>query len=434
MSEFRAFPGIRFNPDKIDDFSQVIAPPYDVIDAEQHAELLATHPFNSVRLILGSEPGKTGDYAKEAATMQKWLDEDLLIRDDVPCFYLVEDTFDIPGEDSPRQRWGIIGQVRLEELDTGQIHPHERTHSGPKEDRLRLMHIFKGNLSQIFSLFDGDAVVVKSELEKTFASQPLIDIVDYENVGRKMWIINDPETVATITELISGRDYYIADGHHRYETSLNYSKELSKEDPEPSQDKDYNFTLMALMGMEDPGLAILPTHRLLYGFDNFDFQAVMSFLGRIFDIQDVDESHIAKLRSGAVPEKPGGRGFIIFDPAEDAFFQLTLKTDLDLAVEIPDLPKPVRELDVTLAERFVMMGCLGMTADQISHQEHLDYYKDLNAAIERARDDGQLLVIMHSTKMEDLVAVTQARERMPQKSTFFYPKLLTGLVFNLHRP
>jgi uncharacterized protein (DUF1015 family) len=186
--------------------------------------------------------------------------------------------------------------------------------------------------------------------------------------------------------------------------------------------------------MEDPGLAILPTHRLLYGFDNFDFQAVMSFLGRVFDISDVDEAHIAKIRSGAVPKKPGGRGFIIYDPAKDAFHQLTLKTDLDLAAEIPDLPKPVRELDVTLAERFVMMGCLGMTADQISHQEHLDYYKDLNVAIERARDDGQLLVIMHSTAMEDLVAVTQARERMPQKSTFFYPKLLTGLVFNLHRP
>lgn len=433
MPEIRPFAGIRFNPRVIEDFSRIVAPPYDVIDPEDHAELLASDPHNVVKLILGSEPGKPGDYEKEAALMAKWLDEGILVRDPSPCYYLIEDTFNLPGESSSYRRWGIIGRVRLEPLDTGRIHPHERTHQGPKEDRLRLMKVFKGNLSQVFALFDGDAAVVKETISGVFQAAPDIDIRDRDGIGRKMWIIKDPSVIDRISELLRDRNYYIADGHHRYETALTYAELMAAATDDPDPDDGYNFLMMALMGMEDPGLAILPTHRLLHGFENFHFNALKTCLSEHFTLQETRPGIAKQIRAGTSPSGLSRRGFVLYCPGSDRLFTALLREDVDLAREIPDLPEPVRELDVTLAERFLMMGCLGMTPDQISHQEHLEYHKDVGQAMERARAEGQVLILMPATGMDDLVAVTSVRERMPQKSTFFYPKLLTGLVFYDHR-
>jgi uncharacterized protein (DUF1015 family) len=432
LPEIKPFAGIRFNPEIIEDFSNIVAPPYDVIDPDDHAELLARDPYNVVRLILGSDPGSPGDYEKEAALMAKWLSEGILVRDRAQCYYLIEDTFLLPGESAPYRRWGIIGRVRLEPLDTGRIHPHERTHQGPKEDRLRLMKVFKGNLSQVFSLFDGDAAIVKETLAGAFTSKPDIDIQDKDGIGRKMWVVEDPVVVEKISELLSDRNYYIADGHHRYETAVTYAELMAGSDADSDPGKGYNFLMMALMGMEDPGLAILPTHRLLYGFENFDFSALKSCLSEYFHIDDVEPAMEKQIRNGTSPSGLSRRGFVLYCPGTDRLFTAGLREDVDLAKEIPDMSGPVRELDVTLAERFLMMGCLDMTPEQISHQEHLEYHKDVNLAMEKARAEGQVLVLMPATGMSDLVAVTSVRERMPQKSTFFYPKLLTGLVFYDH--
>jgi len=295
------------------------------------------------------------------------------------------------------------------------------------------MKVFKGNLSQVFSLFDGDAAVVKETLSGTFDSAPDIDIRDRDNIGRKMWVIEDQGTVDRISELLSDRDYYIADGHHRYETAVNYAEFMASSEGDPDPNAGYNFLMMALMGMEDPGLAILPTHRLLYGFKDFDFSALKSCLSDHFTIEDTEPAMEKQIRGGTSPSGLGKRGFVLYCPGNDRLFTVLLRKDVDLAREIPDLSGPVRELDVTLAERFLMMNCLGMTPEQISHQEHLEYHKDVGQAMDKAREDGQILALMPATGMDDLVAVTSVRERMPQKSTFFYPKLLTGLVFYNHR-
>ena len=151
MPEIRPFPGIRYNPEAVKDFSLVVAPPYDVIDKDQHAELLASDPFTVVRLILGSDPSGPGNYVEEARTMRRWLSDGILTKDPAPRYYLIEDSFFLPGEDVAYKRWGIIGRVRLEPFESGRIFPHERTHQGPKEDRLRLMKAFGGNLSQVFT-------------------------------------------------------------------------------------------------------------------------------------------------------------------------------------------------------------------------------------------------------------------------------------------
>jgi hypothetical protein len=190
--------------------------------------------------------------------------------------------------------------------------------------------------------------------------------------------------------------------------------------------------MMALVGMKDPGLAILPTHRHLHSFENFDFKKVLDCLSSSFTTDELDSDEEKNIRSGTAPSNLGGRGFILYDPASDRFIRALLRDDVDLKSRMPEMSAPVRRLEVTLAEQFIMKECLGMTSDQISHQEHLEYFKDLGQAMDRARNGGQLLVVMPPTGMDDLVAVTNEKERMPQKSTFFYPKLLSGLVFYDH--
>jgi len=432
LPEIKPFPGIRYNPEVVKDLSLVVAPPYDVIDKDQHAELLAMDPLNVVRLILGSDPSAPGNYDEEAATMRRWIKEETLITDQVHCYYLIEDSFLLPGEEAPYKRWGIIGRVRLEPFESGRIFPHERTHQGPKEDRLRLMKAFGGNLSQVFTLFDGDASTVRSTLDPVFNSSPAMDITDRDNIGRRLWIIEDPDIVTAISQLLENRNLYIADGHHRYETALTYAKEMAAADPDPDPDKGYNFIMMALVGMEDPGLAILPTHRHLHSFDSFDFLKVLECLSPSFTLDALNGDEERNIRSGTAPSDLGGRGFILYDPASDSFSRALLRDDVDLATRMPEMSIPVRRLEVTLAEQFIMKECLGMTSEQISHQEHLEYFKDLGQAMDRARNGGQLLIVMPPTGMDDLVAVTSEKERMPQKSTFFYPKLLSGLVFYDH--
>ncbi len=432
MPEILPFTGIRYNPEVISGFERVVAPPYDVIDPEQHQELLDAGPHNCVRLILGSDPGRPGDYPREAERMKQWLSEGILFRDPAPRYYLIEDSFQLPGEPSPRRRWGSIGRVRLEPLDSGRIHPHERTHKGPKEDRLRLMRTFKGNLSQIFTLFDGDASGIKDALSGVFSSTPVMDITDRDDVGRKMWVVDDEALIGKLSSLLSDRNLYIADGHHRYETALTYSQEMAAANTSHGPDEGYRFVTMALVGLEDPGLAILPTHRHLFGLKGFQFSDLLDCLGKVFNLTDLEPETQEAIRSGSAPEPTEMGGFILYDPREDRLIRAELRSDADLAALIPDLPKPVRELDVTLAERMVMMDCLNMTSDQISHLENLEYFKDIQQAMEKARGGGQVLIIMAPTGIADLMAVTKARERMPQKSTFFYPKLLSGLVFYPH--
>ena len=195
MPEIQPFAGIRYNPSKINDFSHVVAPPYDVIDPNQHDELLNLDPFNVVRLILGSKPGTAGNYTAAASLMDQWINDGILIRDPEPRYYIIEDTFHLTGEEGPIRRWGIIGRVRLEPFESGHVYPHERTHSGPKEDRLRLMKAFGGNLSQVFALFDGDASAIRSLIDPVFGCAPVVKLTDGDGISRSLWVVEDREMI-----------------------------------------------------------------------------------------------------------------------------------------------------------------------------------------------------------------------------------------------
>ncbi len=431
MPEFLPFHGIHYDPAVVGEIADVVAPPYDVIDPGLHRKLLEKSPYNCVRLDLGDRPGQPGDYREGALLFDRWLAEKALVRDPVPCFYLVEDTFTLAGEELPHRRWGVIGRVRLEPLESGRIHPHERTHSGPKEDRLRHLRAHRGNLSQVFALFDGDPAGVRSALSPVFSSAPFASFTDSEGTRRKAWIIDEPGLVSDLSDLLSDRDYYIADGHHRYETALTYARERSAADRQASPDRSYHFVMTALVGMTDPGLAILPTHRLLHGFASFDFSRLLSCLADAFHAEALAPADEKHLREGSVPSF-AERGFVLYDPAADRLHRLALRREFPLARAMPDLSAPVRRLEVTLAERLLLMRCLGLTAGQISRKEHIEYVQGAAGTIAEAGSRGQAAIILPPPRLEDLVSVTGAQERMPQKSTFFFPKLLGGIVYHRH--
>jgi len=431
LPDFRPFHGIHYDPKAVGGIAGVVAPPYDVIDPPLHRLLLDKSPYNCVRLDLGEKPGQPGDYRKGAGLFSRWAKDGVLVRDPVPCLYLIEDTFTLPGEDRPHRRWGVIGRTRLEPLESGRIHPHERTHSGPKADRLRHLQAYGANLSQVFALFDGDPSGVRDLLSPLFGSAPFASFTDPDGVERRMWIIDEPALVSDLVDLLSDRDYYIADGHHRYETALAYSRERAAADPDPSPERDYHFVMMALVGMTDPGLAILPTHRMLHGFPGFDLDKVLSCVSDAFRVGPLTPGDEAHLRGGSVPSF-SERGFVLYDPARDRLHRLVLRPEFRLGEAMPELSPPVRQLEVTLAERLLMMRCLGLTAEQISHKEHLEYVQGAPEAMAAARGSGQTAIILPPPRLADLVSVTGHGERMPQKSTFFYPKLLGGLVYHRH--
>jgi uncharacterized protein (DUF1015 family) len=432
LPDFRPFPGIHYDPAVVGAIADVVAPPYDVIDPALHAKLLGNSPWNCVRLDLGDKPGEPGDYSRGNELLEQWMAGGALVRDPAPCFYLIEDTFTLSGEERPHRRWGVIGRCRLEPLESGRIHPHERTHSGPKQDRLRHLRAYRGNLSQVFGLFDGDPEPVRRLLAPVFASPPFASFTDPDLVGRRMWIIDEPGLCSDLSDQLSDRDYYIADGHHRYETALAYARERAAADPEPSPDRDYHFVMMALVGMTDPGLAILPTHRLLHGFADFDFAAALASLGDAFRAEALSPADERHVREGAVPSFPE-RGFMLYDPAHDRLHRLALRQEFDLSRAMGGLSAPVRRLEVAMAERLLFMRHLGLTAEQISRKEHIEYVQGAPETMARTRSMGQAAVILPPPRLEDLVSVTGAGERMPQKSTFFYPKLLGGLVNYRHQ-
>jgi uncharacterized protein (DUF1015 family) len=431
LPEFLPFHGIHYDPAVVGAIADVVAPPYDVIDPSLHARLLARSPHNCVRLDLGDRPGKPGDYREGARLFDLWLAEKALVRDPVPCLYLVEDTFTLAGEDVPHRRWGVIGRVRLEPLESGRIHPHERTHAGPKQDRLRHLRAHRGNLSQVFALFDGDPAGVRALLDGVFSSPPFASFTDAEGTGRRAWIIGEPGLVSDLSDLLSDRDYYIADGHHRYETALAYARERAAADPAAGPDRPYHFVMMALVGMTDPGLAILPTHRLIHGFPAFDMAGLLAGLADAFHVGPLSPGEEGHLREGSVPSF-AERGFILYDPASDRLHRLALRRGFSLARAMPDLPAPVRVLETTLAERLLLMRSLGLTSGQIAHQEHLEYVQGARETMAETRRRGQAAIILPPPRLEDLVSVTGAQERMPQKSTFFFPKLLGGIVYHRH--
>ncbi len=383
MAEIAPLKTVRYDLDKVDSLEAVIAPPYDVIDAEQRAALLAQSPANVVEIDLPVDPDGGDIYDHAAETFAAWRADGTLLEEDEPAYWALEQRYDAP-DGRELVRTGFFARVKVEDYGPGQIRPHERTHPGPKEDRLRLTRATKANLSPIFSLFPDPEGVAPQTLAGATAGEPFATAKDGDGTLNTLWRVADEAGVAALTGLLDGKELLIADGHHRYETARVYHEEVGDEG---------GYVLMFLCALTDPGLTVFPTHRLLTDLaDHRDKQeAIRDALKRDFEVEEVER---AALEPAGDPDGRVQMGYM------DAFhkqpYLLTLKDQSIADAALEGKPEPYRRLDTAVLEAIILKGALGLSEDDISHLNGLAYSKNFEDAAECRRDGPRGRRVLHA--------------------------------------
>jgi len=403
MAEIRPLNAIHYAPSV--DLGAVVAPPYDVIDDEQRAALLARSPHNVVEIDLpqGDEP-----YEHAARTFQAWQDEGVLVRDDEPALWALTQDYTTP-DGEQKTRSGFFVKVKVEDYGPGRIRPHERTHPGPKEDRLRLTRATQANLSPIFSLYSGteawDALAPATQ-----ASEPFGTTTDDDGTVNRLWRVADPQTIETVQRALQGSELLIADGHHRYETARVYAQEAGTEEA--------GWVLMCLVALEDPGLTVFPTHRLVKGRGLERYEALAHALREQFAIREATEDELSP------PPVEGPPEFGYLDSHFKKPFRLTYLGD-------PPLPGPLGQLDAAVLEHVLLKGVLGLTDDDISHLNDFGYARDRRQAVDLVTSgEFDVAFLLRPTPVSQVREIATSGESMPPKSTYFFPKVPTGLIFS----
>ena len=426
MADVRPIYATHYDLSKVGSLDDVAAPPYDVIDTEQREALLERSPYNAVAIDLPkpygeSGPTETGDdpYARAAQTIESWREAGALVGDEEPAIWAM--TQDYTGPDgTPRTRHGILARVRVEDFEAGQVLPHERTLPGPKKDRLDLTRATRHNLSPIFSLSTEDAWPLVAEAIDP--AQPWGEATDAGGTVTKLWRVGDPAIHAEVADLLAGAQLLIADGHHRYETAIAYRDEVGGEG-------DHNFTLMALTGLDDPGLTVFPTHRLLSGFaaDPERQGRLGEGLRELFEVTEVPTERLDPLGEEGVGV------FGLYDTHHRRGFRLRLKDSAITALDqqLAGKPEAYRRLDAAILETLVLRGIAGLSEDDILAKRGLGYAKTVEDSLALLTDGAyDVAFILRPIPVDQVKAICESDENMPPKSTYFFPKVLTGLVFN----
>jgi len=416
MAEVRPIRALHYDPDRVE-IEAVTAPPYDVIDADQRSELLARSDHNVVALDLPEAKAGADPYEHAAELLADWRDEGVLRADPEPTIWAYEQDYEAPGGER-RTRRGFLARIAVTDYGPGLIRPHERTQPGPKEDRLRLTRATGHNLSPIFVLHSGDAW---SLLEPALDEEPFCAVTDPDGTVHRAWPIADPALHDAVAAAVAGSELLIADGHHRYETARTFADEVGA-----APGDDARFTLACLVSLSDPGLSVFATHRLVHGLDEDRQRSLRESLMAHFDIEAIDDP--AEL----VPADGDGTiAFGYMDSFHLTPYRLRLRDEAALAAALPDASEAYRTLDAAALEALILRGPLAMSEDDIAAKRGLSYCSDFEEAVARVdRGEADAGFFLRPTPVEQVRAVADAGETMPPKSTYFFPKLLTGIVFN----
>ncbi|UCG57460.1 MAG: DUF1015 domain-containing protein [Phycisphaerales bacterium] len=433
--EIRPFKAVRFNPDVVGDVGNCVAPPYDVISPSQQQQLYEKSPYNIVRIIKGrvkaSDNGEDNQYTRAADYFNRWMQEGALIQDPTDTIYGYVQDFDVAG--TALQRLSFIASAKLEEF--GEIvRPHEQIFPKPMADRLRLKRATAARLGLVFMLYDDQQRVAESVIEQAVTDEPLIDFVDEQAVRHRLFAITDKEAIKQITEMMSDKSCIIADGHHRYTTGLTYSKE--------SADPAAKYQMLAFTNTSHEGLIVLATHRIVGNLQDCRFSDLVSGLGKNFEITkfafasqeektQAKQRMLAQMKAGYDKHK---NAFGIYG-ADSAFYTAVLKDERLMDTVVPEMSVAWRRLDVSVLHILILEELLGINEQVLAEGEILQFVKDTPRAIDDSIswvDSGekQVAFFMNPLKMQQLKDVTSAGERMPQKSTYFYPKMYSGLTIH----
>ncbi len=417
------FAGLLYDPERVGVLSNVVAPPYDLIDKAHQEALYARSLYNVVRLELNRDPDR---YASAARTLGEWLNDGVLKRPVRPAIYLYSQFFEIEGR--LLRRDGFILRIRLEEFSAGRILPHERTFPAAKQDRLELLTALNTNVSPVFGLYAGAHPALASLTAELTAREPALEVTDDLGIRNQLRPIEDAAAIAAIQDELESPRIFIADGHHRYETALEYRRRRRAAEHDPASARPYDYTMMTLVACDDPGLVILPTYRVARRLDpetiaSFDTRVASLFAVEEFSSPDAMRAALAKAGQGAIAVALGGERVKLR--------LLRLKEPGAMADAMPGAPPAVQRLDVSVLHALVLERIFEITPEQIKAGGLIEYTIDALGALGNVGPGtGSGAFMMNPPAISDVEAVADAGAVMPEKSTYFYPKLLTGLVLN----
>lgn len=423
MADIKAFKGMRFNTEIAGDIAKLCCPPYDIISEEERLGFIAENENNIIRLEL---PKGENPYEDASAILKEWEDKGVLALEDAPAIYVYEEEFTAYGKSGAVK--GIICRLKVEEFEKGVVLPHEFTLSKAKEDRLNLMKATNCNFSQIYGLYMDEEHTSLNTIDKVSEGSPDIEFTDKGSVTHRLWIIKDEEVIAKLVADFKERKIYIADGHHRYETALNY-RNYCRENGISKEGDAQDFQMIYLVDMEHPGLVVFPTHRLVRDLDEFDADEVLCKCSKYFDIEAYTSTDTMEAELEA--EDKNGKKAFGFYVGEGEWYKLTLKDIAVMDELLPEMSAVSRSLDVTVLHTLILEKIFGIDKANMAAQINLTYTKFFEEAISFV-DEGkaQCSFVLNPTKVKEIRDVASEGEKMPQKSTYFYPKMITGLVMN----
>ncbi|NOQ47482.1 MAG: DUF1015 family protein [Desulfobulbaceae bacterium] len=446
MAVVAPFRGVRFNPDKIEELDDVVTPPYDVINEEAGATFLVKNPYNMIQLDLRntSQQGAEtiGRYRDAGSSFESWQDAGILIRDDQPAMYLYYIDYTHPSG-RKMTRKGLVALVGLAEFSECIVKPHEKTFDGVISDRLELMDECKAQFSKVFSIYHDREQAIIATLDRVKEPEPICTARDFNSNVHTVWRVTDADALATVRALFKDKSVYIADGHHRYATALAFRKRAHLRTPNLPKESPFNFIMMYLCASEDEGLSVLPTHRLVNHPGTISADDLVRKLSKGLDIQEVQggtrETLIGEVlaRMNEAEMNSAEPAFGVYHAGEDRAFLLRLKEDAWQDDVLAGKPEVLKKLDVVLLSDLLIHGYLGLSHDRCVRERLIDYFSDPDEAIDVAVkrsvgkfDSTPLLFLLNPTRVDQVTNTADSGEIMPHKSTYFYPKILTGMLIN----
>jgi uncharacterized protein (DUF1015 family) len=438
MAKVYPFRALRYNREKIGDLAAVLTQPYDKITPEMQERYYARSPYNFVRVILGKkfpEDTETDNvYTRAREELQRWVREGVLVADRAPAIYAYFQTYRVPPDGPVKMRKGFLALGQLEDFERGVIFPHERTLRGPKEDRLQLLRATRAQLEPIFMLYDDPEFEIHALLDRCTSGPPEVDVTDEYGVEHRLWPLYAPDVIEEIQRLMAPRQLVIADGHHRYETALIYRDERRAQAGRGDDQAPYERMLMAFFNWRDEGMTILPTHRLIVGLEAWDPKRFFDFIAHHFEVTrlpfgDPSAEALASLRARLAEEGQRRMTFGVMLAGSPAFHLLALRPTAATERALEVLTPQERTLETAVLHRLLIEGGLGMSEEDIQAGRHIVYVREFEEGARAVwQGRAQLGFFLNPTRVERVYTLALSGRLMPQKSTDFYPKLLSGLV------
>ena len=427
MATIIPFCAFRYDPQVVGSISDVVTPPYDRVYPDIQTACYERSQHNIVRIIKGR--AEAGDdeannvYTRAAEILRKWIDEGVLVRDPEPALYVYHQRYTFAGAQLTRK-----GVITLGKLEPEKVHAHEKTLKGPKEDRLRLMRATRANFGHIFMLYSDPKRVADGVLAAAIEEiEPLIEVTDADGNTHCVWRVADSDVIEQVQQAIADKDLYIADGHHRYETAVNFMRECENKGWKPAAPESFDARMMTLFNIDEPGMSIRPILRLIHGLEDFDTEAFLAAAAEQFEV-----TRYSSLREMVAATAEGAGAHTFGCATRDAFTTLRLRDETSARGLVPsERSDDYARLDVTILHAAILERLLGIDAQALEEQRNVTYTVDASAGADAvASGVEQILFVLNATSAAEVIRVADHGEKMPQKSTDFYPKLLTGLVLS----